>query len=149
HWPATSHPQGRRCDVFSACEADVLSLSTTTVIVAGNYIFNPDVGMPSTIRTVCDREICFRTCVPQHRNDRRSLRRVEGFPDLVVHGPLLAIAMADLVRANTDRTVAQFDFRLRQPVFVGDTVSVDGNPDADSAEMTVISGDSTVHASAT
>ncbi|WP_026256308.1 MaoC/PaaZ C-terminal domain-containing protein [Mycobacterium sp. 155] len=55
----------------------------------------------------------------------------EGFPALVVHGPLLAIYMAELLRAHGPRrSVARFDFRLRRPVFLGDRIRVQGEPGA-------------------
>lgn len=75
---------------------------------------------------------------------------VEGFPALVVHGPLLAVHMAELVRAKAaHRAVAAFTFRLQRPVFMGDVVQVEGTPTADGAELTVVSGSGVTHASAT
>jgi 3-methylfumaryl-CoA hydratase len=74
---------------------------------------------------------------------------IEGFPGLVVHGPLLALYMAELVRTNTDRPIAQFAFRLQRPVFVGDAVRVEGWPARNAAELAVLSGASTVRASST
>ncbi|MGB3482076.1 MAG: hypothetical protein WBB07_07630 [Mycobacterium sp.] len=75
---------------------------------------------------------------------------VEGFPGLVVHGPLLAIYMAELARVNSDRRLSEFHFRLQRPVFVGDPIRVQGRiDDDDTAVLTVSSGAGTVHASAT
>jgi 3-methylfumaryl-CoA hydratase len=71
----------------------------------------------------------------------------EGFPALVVHGPLLAIYMAELVRAAARRP-RKFEFALRKPVFVGDAIGVQGTPGDGTAELTVVSGDGTVHAQA-
>lgn len=52
---------------------------------------------------------------------------VEGYPDLVVHGPLLAILMADLVgRAWGDSRVEKFSFRLQHPLFANDPFVVEG-----------------------
>lgn len=74
---------------------------------------------------------------------------VEGFPALVVHGPLLAVHMAELVRTHAaDRAVAAFTFRLQRPVFLGDVVRVEGSPTADGAELAVVSGSGVIHASA-
>jgi 3-methylfumaryl-CoA hydratase len=39
----------------------------------------------------------------------------EGYPGLVVHGPLLAVYMAGLVRANAVATIREFTFRLHRP----------------------------------
>lgn len=82
--------------------------------------------------------------------DQAYTTEVEGFPALVVHGPLLAIYMAELARAHGG-TIRTFDFRLRRPVFVADLIRVQGTPSEDrrSAELAVVSGDGTVHATAT
>lgn len=82
--------------------------------------------------------------------DQPYTTRVEGYPGLVVHGPLLAIYMAELLRANAvDRTVKEFTFRLQRPVFLGDAFRVEGIPADSSASLAVVSGASTVHATAT
>jgi 3-methylfumaryl-CoA hydratase len=73
---------------------------------------------------------------------------VEGFPALVVHGPLLAVHLAELVRAHEpDRQIGEFVFRLQKPVFVGDPIRVQGTP-GDPIELAVVSGAGDVHASA-
>jgi 3-methylfumaryl-CoA hydratase len=75
-------------------------------------------------------------------------RDVEGFPALVIHGPLLAIYMAELLRARTDRAVSRFSFRLRQPAFLGDTIQIHGTPTTDAVELAVSSATAAMHASA-
>ncbi len=73
----------------------------------------------------------------------------EGFPALVVHGPLLAVYMSELLRANAGgRSAQRFEFRLRRPVFLGDQIGVAGAPDGASVTLSVVSGDDDVHASA-
>lgn len=48
---------------------------------------------------------------------------VEGYPGLVVHGPLLALLLLELPRREApDRPVTKFDYRLRRPVFAGSRV---------------------------
>ena len=50
--------------------------------------------------------------------DRRYATEVEGYPGLVVHGPLLATLLMDLIRENRPAaTVTQFEFRAVSPVF--------------------------------
>jgi 3-methylfumaryl-CoA hydratase len=50
--------------------------------------------------------------------DRRYVTEVEGYPGLVVHGPLLATLMAGLgERQFAGRTAASFSFRAHKPVF--------------------------------
>lgn len=53
---------------------------------------------------------------------------VEGYPGLVVHGPLLALLLMEVPRRfHPDRTVESFEFRLVTPVFSGQRVVADGN----------------------
>jgi 3-methylfumaryl-CoA hydratase len=74
----------------------------------------------------------------------------EGYPGLVVHGPLLALYMAELVRSATaGDTIRDFSFRLQRPVFVGDPIRVEGTPSGSSIRLAVVSGAATVHATAT
>ncbi len=41
----------------------------------------------------------------------------EGYPGLVVHGPLTALLLADLVQRNTSRAISTFTFRGQAPLF--------------------------------
>lgn len=75
--------------------------------------------------------------------------RTEGYPGLVVHGPLLAIYLAELVRTHQpDRTVAHFEFRLHKPIFAGDDMRIEGTPGDGAVDLAVVSGGANVHASA-
>ncbi len=59
--------------------------------------------------------------------DRSYVTGVEGYPGLIVHGPLIATLLIDLVRRELpDRKVAEFSFRAVSPVFDIDTFSVNG-----------------------
>lgn len=52
--------------------------------------------------------------------DRRYVTEVEGYPGLVVHGPLLATLMLELLRRNLpDARVLRFVFRAVKPTFDG------------------------------
>ncbi|WP_019546572.1 hypothetical protein [Streptomyces sulphureus] len=44
----------------------------------------------------------------------------EGYPGLVVHGPLLALLMAESLRRNAQARPTSFDYRLRSPIFTGE-----------------------------
>ena len=49
--------------------------------------------------------------------DRRYVTEVEGYPGLVVHGPLIATLLLDLLRRKLpDATVARFAFRAVKPM---------------------------------
>jgi 3-methylfumaryl-CoA hydratase len=49
--------------------------------------------------------------------DRAFCREVEGYPDLVVHGPLMATELCDAMREGTAGPL-RFAYRARAPVFV-------------------------------
>ena len=50
--------------------------------------------------------------------DRRYVTEVEGYPGLVVHGPLLATLLLDLLRRELpDANVSRFAFRVMKPTF--------------------------------
>ena len=51
---------------------------------------------------------------------------VEGYPGLVVHGPLLALQLLEIPRRHADRPVTSFGYRLAGPVFSGATVLIHG-----------------------
>ena len=59
--------------------------------------------------------------------DRRYVTEVEGYPGLVVHGPLIATLLIDLLRRERpDAAVKQFAFRAVKPLFDTTPFSVDG-----------------------
>ncbi len=50
--------------------------------------------------------------------DRRYVTEVEGYPGLIVHGPLIATLLLDgLARHHPDRAVSRFAFRAASPIF--------------------------------
>ncbi|WP_205853352.1 FAS1-like dehydratase domain-containing protein [Zhengella mangrovi] len=65
--------------------------------------------------------------------DRDYVTREEGYPGLVVHGPLTATLLVDLLRREMPGArLAGFSFRARSPLFDGNRMTVHGNPpDAD------------------
>jgi 3-methylfumaryl-CoA hydratase len=69
--------------------------------------------------------------------DRRYVTEVEGYPGLVVHGPLLATLLAGLAgRQFVGRVPASFAFRAIKPVFDLHPFEACGQPDgADAAEL--------------
>jgi 3-methylfumaryl-CoA hydratase len=61
--------------------------------------------------------------------DRRYVTEAEGYPGLIVHGPLIATLLIDLLRRNTAQPVATFRFRAVSPLFDIAPFSVHGAPD--------------------
>ncbi len=60
--------------------------------------------------------------------DRRYATDVEGYPGLVVHGPLIATLLVDLLRRHTDARVTSFRFRAMKPLFDTAAFAVCGKP---------------------
>jgi 3-methylfumaryl-CoA hydratase len=58
--------------------------------------------------------------------DRDYAVRQEGYPGLVVHGPLVAIFMAELVARHLPDRVVSFVYRQHAPLFEGETIRVIG-----------------------
>lgn len=76
-------------------------------------------------------------------------RNEEGYPGLVVHGPLLAVLMLELARRNAPgQQVRSLSYRLRRPVFAGEHVLACGTPAAGRAELRVATRREARHASA-
>jgi len=68
--------------------------------------------------------------------DQEYVTAVEGYPGLVVHGPLLALLLLELPRRSAPgRAVAGFEYRLQRPSFAGRPVVADGAPDAAGAQL--------------
>jgi 3-methylfumaryl-CoA hydratase len=64
--------------------------------------------------------------------DRRYATEVEGYPGLVVHGPLIATLLVDLVRSNLpEARVSRFEFRAISPLFDTGSFAVCGKPAED------------------
>ncbi|RFC71285.1 MaoC family dehydratase N-terminal domain-containing protein [Streptomyces sp. AcE210] len=60
--------------------------------------------------------------------DEPYVRDVEGYPGLVVHGPLLVQLMLELVRREApEREIHTLSYRLRKPVFAGEQVCALGD----------------------
>jgi 3-methylfumaryl-CoA hydratase len=80
-------------------------------------------------------------------------KEVEGYPGLVVHGPLLATLLADLVRrAMPDAVLTRFRFRAVKPVFDTAPFTLCGRKDAEKVIALWVrddAGDLCVDASAT
>ena len=64
--------------------------------------------------------------------DRKYVTEVEGYPGLVVHGPLIATLLMDLLRREwPDAQVRRFEFKAVRPTFAINPFSVHGQPSPD------------------
>ncbi|MDF3139870.1 MULTISPECIES: hypothetical protein [unclassified Streptomyces] len=76
-------------------------------------------------------------------------REEEGYPGVVVHGPLLALLMLELARRHApDRRVRSLSYRLRRPVFAGEHLVACGTPRGDRAELRIATHREERHAAA-
>jgi len=67
------------------------------------------------------------------------VRDVEGYPGLIVHGPLQAMLTLELLRQERpDVRVKRFGFRGLAPLFHQDTVTVGGRDDPDNAARVML-----------
>lgn len=67
--------------------------------------------------------------------DRDYARGVEMYPDLVVHGPLTALLLADLATRRSGRPLRALTFRARRPMFVDRAISLEGRQAGESAGL--------------
>jgi 3-methylfumaryl-CoA hydratase len=63
--------------------------------------------------------------------DRHYVTEVEGYPGLVVHGPLIATLLVDLVRRHSERRLRSFTFKATRPSFDGRPLQLNARPDGD------------------
>jgi 3-methylfumaryl-CoA hydratase len=67
---------------------------------------------------------------------------VEGYPGLIVHGPLLATLMVDLARREAaGRRIARFAFRAKAPIFDTAPFRICGEPAAEGAALWIAGPD--------
>jgi 3-methylfumaryl-CoA hydratase len=65
--------------------------------------------------------------------DLEYCRTVEGYPGLVVHGPLQVILLLDLARRHEPRAVRRLEYRALHPLFHFERFSLNGQPGADGS----------------
>ena len=68
--------------------------------------------------------------------DRKYVTEVEGYPGLIVHGPLIATLLMDLLRRHAaGEQVATFRFKAVRPTFDLHAFKVNGQPSADGRSI--------------
>jgi 3-methylfumaryl-CoA hydratase len=98
-----------------------------------------DAGAPWQREIVPDDVLLFRYSALTfngHRihYDRRYVTEVEGYPGLIVHGPLIATLLMDLLRRHRpDAQVASFRFKAVRPTFDLHPFRVNGAPQPDGS----------------
>jgi 3-methylfumaryl-CoA hydratase len=68
--------------------------------------------------------------------DRSYVTEVEGYPGLIVHGPLIATLLIDLLRRQLPRSaVTRFEFKAVRPLFDIHPFAVCGRPDGERKHL--------------
>ncbi|CAN7445109.1 FAS1-like dehydratase domain-containing protein [Polaromonas sp. LjRoot131] len=68
--------------------------------------------------------------------DRKYVTEVEGYPGLIVHGPLIATLLMDLLRRHMpEAAVRKFEFKAVRPTFDVNPFSIHGQPSADGKSV--------------
>lgn len=63
--------------------------------------------------------------------DQRYAQAAEGYRERIVHGPLVAILLAELLRGRSLAPVRRFEFRAQQPLFVNEPIRLSAADAAD------------------
>ena len=95
--------------------------------------WHSSLGADGSVEVVTDPRLLFRFSALTYNThrihyDAPYAREVEGYPGLVVHGPLLALTMLEIPR-RAGTAVTGFRFRLTRPAFAGTPLvaTQDGN----------------------
>jgi 3-methylfumaryl-CoA hydratase len=70
--------------------------------------------------------------------DQLYTQRKEGYPERVVHGPLVAIVLARLLALNQIDRCDRFEFRARSPLYVNQPIQLVGKPAGDHVELRAV-----------
>jgi 3-methylfumaryl-CoA hydratase len=74
--------------------------------------------------------------------DRPYVTGEEGYPGLIVHGPLMGMLQIELARrSNSGKTLSHFEFRALSPAFAGRALTVGARREGDGAITTWIAND--------
>lgn len=126
-------------DVLIEEDQDIVYLGGAPAVGGGQTA--EDLPAGATTRTVVpDPVLLFRFSAltfNAHRihYDLPYARVEEGYPDLVVHGPLTAVLLADLGRRHFDRPLSAFSFRAKAPIFLGDQITLAGWSEGESYRL--------------
>lgn len=86
----------------------------------------PEDPVPDGFRTYSDGQLFFYSAITHNGHrihwDRDYCRTVEGYPDLVVHGPLMATDLCDAIHDGA--APCRFSYRAQAPVFVTTPVKI-------------------------
>jgi 3-methylfumaryl-CoA hydratase len=70
--------------------------------------------------------------------DQLYTQREEGYPERVVHGPLVAVVLARLLALNQVDRFDRFEFRARSPLYVNRPIHFLGKPTGDRIDLRAV-----------
>ena len=129
---------------------DTLAVEEEQDLVYRNYSASPGVSMSAPAEAQWAREICpdsvllFRYSAltfNSHRIhfDQHYASQIEGYASLVVHAPLTATLLLDLLRRELPTTaIAGFEFRAIRPLLAGAPMFLQGRSDDQQASLWVL-----------
>lgn len=148
-----THKQGRTGDlIFVVARHEISGGEGLAVVEEQNLVYRghsdsapaPPAAPFSHLweRTICaDDILLFRYSAltfNAHRihYDRRYAVEIEGYPGLVVHGPLIATLLLDLLRRNLPQAeVSRFSFRAVSPLFDTTPFAICGQPEGNRIRL--------------
>ena len=139
-----AHKISNESSVALVEEQDIAYRPKTTIRESAS---GPETTMPETDfrRKICPNESLLFQFSALTFNSHRihydlPYARSEGYPALVVHGPLTAILLADLVARECNRPeLSSFSFRARSPLYLGDQINLTGQRVENTVELTAFS----------
>jgi 3-methylfumaryl-CoA hydratase len=155
----TSEKQGRTGRLGFVTVGHRIACGGTLAIEEEHDIVYREAGTPASAPTAAPADQAWhRTLIPEetllfrysaltfnaHRihYDTPYVTQTEGYPGLVVHGPLIATLLMDLLRRRLpDATVREFSFKALRPCFAGNPLHLCGQPSADGKSIELWSKD--------
>jgi 3-methylfumaryl-CoA hydratase len=145
-WLVTvQHSISQRGEVCIEEEQDLVLREPATAVAPGAAADDPPADDWVAERTA-DPVLLFRYSAltfNAHRihYDEPYATGVEGYPDLVVQGPLTATLLCELARARTGQSVRSLTFRARVPLFANRRFWLVGHATDTGADLAAVRGD--------
>ncbi|MGH7615770.1 MAG: FAS1-like dehydratase domain-containing protein [Gemmatimonadaceae bacterium] len=112
-----------------AASADANSVAEPSPTGAWRRTVNPD-------ETLLFRYSALTFTGPRIHYDRRYAEETDGYPGLVVHAPLIATLLLQLLtERKPDNTVTRFQFKARRPTFDVAPFEIHGDPTEDPSSV--------------
>lgn len=125
-------------------DAPTQPLVSTQVAKSKPHLENPGETSYATNEVLLFRTSALTFNCHRIHYDRDYARNQEGYPDLVVHGPLIALLMLEhLHRRHAGNALLRFQYRAKAPIFCGEKVVVADALDAATGVTKVVARNAT------